>query len=125
MSADAQINVLEVALRVMSEPGQPVAVSMVEAYALCLYVLRQNHLPMPTDAPVFGGNDLPASLAAGLAQVIGAHDALTETRAALIASPINDDALARQLADRIEQFNAQFRALKTRFEQEFPTDGNR
>ena len=117
---DIPVNVLDVALRVLSEPAQPVAVSMVEAYAMCLYVLRQNHLPMPTDRPVFGGNDLPASLAAGVAQVIAAHDALSAIRAAVIASPINDDALARQLADQIEHFNAAFAALKARFEQEFP-----
>lgn len=115
------INVLDVALRVVSAPDEPVAVSMIEAYAMCLFVLRQNHLPMPTERPVFeAGADLPASLLASVARVMTSHDALTATRSAVIASPVNDDGLAHQLADQVDQFNAALTALKTRFEKEFP-----
>jgi len=120
------VDVLEVALRVVSAPQDPVQVSMVEAYAMCLYVLQGNNYPMPAERPVFGPSaGLSASLAARVAQVIAAHDAVRTTGAAMIASPVNDDALARQLADQVELFNALLGTLRTRFEKEFPSDGNR
>jgi hypothetical protein len=125
---DTEINVLEVALRVVSTPDQPVQVSMAEAYAFCLYVLKKNDMPMPAETPVFGGNDLPSSLAAPLASAVAAHDVLEDARAAIMTgrdSWVLTHRTRRQLVAAIDDFNTAFNTLKTRFNQEFPTDGNR
>lgn len=111
----AQINVLDVALRVMSAPEQPVSVSMVEAYALCLFVLQQNEMPEPAEPPVFAQEPLfPASLAASGAQLLLAF----EHRRQLLGDFWETSGLDRLEASMA--VDAAFNDFKSRFEKEFP-----
>ena len=115
MDEPVPVNVLDVALRVMSAPAQLVAVSMVEAYALCLFVLQQNKMPEPAEPPVFLPEpQFPASLAASGAQLLLAY----EHRRQLLGDWWETNGL-----DRLEASMAvdvAFNDFKTRFEREFP-----
>lgn len=109
------VNVLDVALRVVSEPELPVKVSMVEAYALCLFVLQQNEMPAPAETPVFEpAAHFPASLAASAAQLLLAF----ERRRQLLG-----DWWETRGLDRFEAniaLDDAFNDFRTRFEREFP-----
>ena len=115
MAEPVPVNVLDVALRVVSEPGQPVFVSMVEAYALCLFVLQQNDKPEPAEPPVFLPEpQFPASLAASGAQLLLAY----EHRRQLLGDWWETSGLDRLEASMA--VDAAFNDFKTRFEREFP-----
>ncbi len=119
------VNVLAVAQRILNTPTGMEETTEVELVALACFVLTKNDLPERWPEWPLYGRAIKGTVAARLAQVIAAHAALSETRAAVIAAPINDDVLTRLLADRVDQFNAAFEDLKTRFNQEFPNNGNR
>lgn len=119
MAEPVPVNVLDVALRVVSEPGQPVFVSMVEAYALCLFVLQQNDMPEPAEPPVFLPElQFPASLAASGAQLLLAY----EHRRQLLGEWWETNGIDRLEANMA--VDAAFNDFKTRFEREFPNGSN-
>ncbi len=104
-----QIDVLQVAERMLADPNGP-QLTRLEAVALAGFVIQQNddetpELVAPAD-PL--DRALPASLAAAVAAFIRAHDALQE------AGIFGED------GGLLVASNAAFNTLKTRFEKEFP-----
>jgi hypothetical protein len=129
MSAPAQepvpVNVLAVAQRVLGSPTGMEQTTELELVALAAFVVQANELPIEWPNWPLYGRATKASLAAAIAALLKADARLASANvAARDALPPTDD-LTEALGMAAMQFEAAFNALKTRFNQEFPTNGNR
>lgn len=122
MSAPAQehvpVNVLEVAQRILESPTGMERTTRLELVALAAFALQANELPIVWPTWSLDGPALKASLAALLAEAVQHEEQAlrhSETRDA-------EERLSREAFDR---FYSTFNTIKTRFNQEFPIDGNR
>ncbi len=121
MSAPAQepvpVNVLAVAQRVLGSPTGMEQTTELELVALAAFVVQANELPIEWPNWPLYGRAIKASLAASLASAVRAHDAV------YAASKVKAQRSVQLAA--LDEFSSAFNTLKTRFNQEFPTDGNR
>lgn len=119
------VNVLEVAQRVLGSPTGMEQTTEIELVALAAFVLQANELPIEWPKWPLYGSAIKASVAASVAVLLQADARLQKVNAAARdALPPTDD-LTEALGMAAMQFEAAFNALKTRFNQEFPSDGNR
>lgn len=129
MSAPAQehvpVNVLEVAQRIRMSRNGLEQTNELEVVSLAAFVLQANELPEIWPGYELAPQVLPASLAAAIAALLKADARLAQANVAARDALPPTDELTEALGMAAMQFEAAFNALKTRFNQEFPIDGNR